>query len=38
MEARLTNHITDMLGQIKIIDECDTLGQKFDDRELIHEV
>lgn len=38
MEDRLNNHITDMLGQIKVIDECDALGQKFDDSELIHEV
>ncbi|OAQ96024.1 hypothetical protein LLEC1_03761 [Akanthomyces lecanii] len=37
MEDRLNNHITDMLGQIKVIDECDALGQKFDDGEPIHE-
>lgn len=38
MEDRLNNHIKDMLMQIKVIDECDTLGQKFDDSELIHQV
>ncbi|TQV91103.1 wd-repeat protein [Cordyceps javanica] len=37
IEDRLNVHIADMLRQIKVIDECDTLGQKFDDAELIHE-
>jgi len=38
MEDGLNNYITDMLKQIKVIDECDTLSQKFDDKALIHEV